>query len=341
VVVFVLVFIDALAQACAINAPMPVPFAAALAVASLVAFTAPRSADAVIYGGGGGARADCLAVFSADLNDPPSRPRQMRCADGAPCDADGSVNGICQFDVAVCANSTFDPAQCTLVGVDEIVVDHSEDDGDPRFDVDFQALQNRIENQIGFPAEDPDECTTPSAIRVPIAGPFENGACKAAKKIIRVQSESIAFQGKRYRDIDKLKLICDPSPSCSPQAIFTGTFQRIQRQILNASCAVSGCHDSQSQMGGLLLEEGTAHGALVDVVPFNVAAASAGWKRVDGANADPETSFIIHKLRGDLGSGMGERMPFGRPKLPGWLIDVIELWIAAGAPETGWVPGTD
>jgi hypothetical protein len=310
-------------------------------VGSLLLVTAPRAADAVVYGGGGGARADCLAVFSADLNDPPTRPRQIRCADGASCDLDGSVNGICQFDVAVCANSTFDPAHCTLVGVDEIVVDHAEDNGDPRFDVDFQALQNRIETQIGFPAEDPDACTTPTSIRVPIAGPFENGQCKAAKKMVRMQTESLPILGKRSYDTDKLRLICDPAPSCSPQTVFTSTFQRIQRQVFNPSCAVGGCHDSESQTGGLLLEEGTAHGALVDVVPSNVAAANAGWTRVDAANADPETSFIVHKLRGDLDAGMGERMPLGRPKLPSYLVDIIELWIAAGAPETGWVPGTD
>ena len=34
-------------------------------------------------------------------------------------------------------------------------------------------------------------------------------------------------------------------------------------------------------------------------------------------------------------------MPFGRPKLDQTLIEVVQLWIAAGAPATGWVPGTD
>jgi len=315
-------------------------FAGALAVASLLTFTAAPNAQAIIYGGGGGARADCLAVFDADLNDPPSRPRQMRCADGDVCDADGVVNGICQFQVAVCANSTFDPAHCTLAGVDEILVDHSLDNGDPRFDVDFQALQSRIENAVDFPDEDPDECSTPANIRVPIVGPLANGQCKSAKKIVRMKTRSISFLGKRYTDTDKLTLICDPSPACTPQTVFTSSFQRIQRQVLNQSCALSGCHDSQSQMGGLLLEEGTAYGALVDVTPLNAAAAGAGWKRVDGTNASAETSFIVHKLTGDLDPGMGDRMPFQRPKLPSYLVDIIKHWIEAGAPETGWVPGT-
>jgi len=314
--------------------------AGALAVASFLMLSAAPAAQAIIYGGGGGARADCLAVFSADLNDPPSRPRQMRCADGAVCDADGIVNGICQFEVAVCANSTFDPTHCTLAGVDDILVDHSLDNGDPRFDVDFQALQGRIESAIDFPEEDLDECSSTSAIRVPIVGPLANGQCKSAKKIVRMKTRSISFQGKRYTDTDKLTLICDPPPTCNAQAIFTSSFQRIQRQVLNQSCALSGCHDSQSQMGGLLLEEGTAYDALVDVAPANVAAAGAGWKRVDGTNASTETSFVIHKLTGDLDAGMGDRMPFQRPKLPSYLVDVIKHWIEAGAPETGWVPGT-
>jgi hypothetical protein len=34
-------------------------------------------------------------------------------------------------------------------------------------------------------------------------------------------------------------------------------------------------------------------------------------------------------------------MPLGRPPLAANLIEIIRLWILAGAPETGWVPGTD
>ena len=54
-----------------------------------------------------------------------------------------------------------------------------------------------------------------------------------------------------YKDTDKLKLTCDTgaaSRGCDPGAcaIFAGTFDRIQRQIFNQSCALSGCHDSQT-----------------------------------------------------------------------------------------------
>ena len=51
---------------------------------------------------------------------------------------------------------------------------------------------------------------------------------------------------------------------------------------------------------------------------------------------------MYHKLTGDLPDKLlGERMPRDRGKLDQFLIDIVKLWIEAGAPETGWVPGTD
>jgi hypothetical protein len=59
------------------------------------------------------------------------------------------------------------------------------------------------------------------------------------------------------------------------------------------------------------------------------------------SSGDPSTSFIYHKLTGDLQLGMGQRMPLIGASLDPALIDIIRLWIEAGAPQTGWVPGTD
>ena len=127
-------------------------------------------------------------------------------------------------------------------------------------------------------------------------------------------------------DKDKIKLMCEPaimSGGCDPQILFGGTFDRIQRQVFNQSCAVSGCHDSQTFAAAMTLEEGTAYGSLVDVAPSTVAAGAAGWKRV--ASGDPAASFILHKLEGDLPDvSYGERMPRGKPKLDQLLIDIIE-----------------
>jgi hypothetical protein len=300
-------------------------------------------ARAVIVGGGGGVVTECLTVFDAPANYRPEKPKHILCTDGdVSCDGDGVVNGICEFPVAVCANSSFD-ARCLYFGVREVEVDHAADNGDPKFDPDFQAVQSRIDSQIPEDTTDPDVCTATTTIRVPVVGPL-GAVCRRGLKKLRLRTtQTPPPAGTPKIDKDKIKLMCEPavlSGGCDPTVLFSGTFDRIQRQVFNQSCAVSGCHDSQTLAGGMTLEAGTAHGSLVDVAPNNLAAANAGWRRV--ASGDAATSFIFHKLTGDLpDASYGERMPRGKPKLDQQLIDIIELWIAAGAPETGWVPGTE
>jgi hypothetical protein len=293
------------------------------------------TAHAALVGGGGSATTDCLLVFDAPVNTPARAPRNVRCTDGDACDADGVVNGACQLAVAACVNSTFD-ARCTLAGVRSVTVDHAVDDGDPRFDPQLQAFQTRIDSALELPTSEPDRCATATNFVVPVRGPLANGACRRGRKVVRVVAVSTAFD----RDADRIKLTCDPSPAgCDARVLFSGTFDRIQRQIFNQSCAVSACHDSQSMQAELLLETGAAYGNLVGVVPTNAAAAATGWERV--LAGDPERSFVYHKLTGDLPAGTGSPMPFGRPPLDASLVEVIRLWIAAGAPASGWVPGTD
>ena len=137
---------------------VPSPRRVASIVLLAVSLVVPLRVPAAVVGGGGSPSTDCLLVFDIDANYPPARPKQIRCADGDPCDLDGVVNGSCQFGVAVCANSTAD-ARCTLDGVQSMKLDHAEDNGDPRFDPEFQALQSRIDNTIDPPSPDPDRCT--------------------------------------------------------------------------------------------------------------------------------------------------------------------------------------
>ncbi|MGH7786417.1 MAG: hypothetical protein ACRERC_06090 [Candidatus Binatia bacterium] len=242
---------------------------------------------------------------------------------------------------ALCANSTFNP-ECTLSGVDSITVDHALDNGDAKFDPDFQALQTRIDNDLSLPEAAADTCTGTTIIRVPIKGPYgPNNACGQRKKKLTLRSVSTAGPAGVRDDKDTLKLYCAPAAmnGCNPQTLYTGTFDRIQRQGFNQSCALSGCHDSQSTAGGLLLETGAAYANLVGTTPVNFAAAGAGWLRVDAGNT--ETSFILHKLEGDLpDASYGARMPLDRPTLHKTLRDIIRLWIEAGAPPTTWVPET-
>jgi hypothetical protein len=295
-------------------------------------------AAAVIVGGGGSPSTDCLLVFDAAVNTPVTRPHHIRCADGDPCDADGTVNGSCQFEVAVCANSTVDP-RCTLNGVGSITVDHALDDGDRRFDPEFQALQTRIGSTIDPPSTDPDRCTAPTNFHVAVIGPLAGGVCKKSRKTVKIVTISNPIGGRLFKDTDKIKLTCDPAPTgCDPMAFFSGTFDRIQKQVFNQSCALSGCHDSQTQQENMILEIGASYGNIVDVTPTNPDV-PVDWKRV--LPGDSSRSFLFHKITGDLDAGQGSRMPLGNPPLDQHLIDIIQLWIDAGAPDMGWVPGTD
>ena len=306
----------------------------------------------VVVGGGGRASNDCLSVFLAAANVPASHPHSVRCADGDPaCDADGTVDGVCTFTIAVCANSTYDTSHCTSTGVEAITVLHALDNGsDTGFDPDFQALQSAIDTQIAPPTTTADVCTSTVNIHVRINGPTgkpltPTDRCRRNSKTLRVFAEPHPLVGSG--DSDRLRLTCVPAAAdlngCSASTLFGGTFDRIQKQVFSASCAVGTCHDSESMTGGLLLEPGAAYSNLVDQTPSNGVAAGLGWKRVTAGDAS--SSFLYHKITNDLrvANDLGKRMPRppGRPMLPGSLQEIIRLWIQAGAPQTGWVAGTN
>ncbi len=291
------------------------------------------------FGGGGGTGTDCLSVFFGEANFPSTAPRHFRCADGDTCDADGVVNGRCTFPVAVCLNDTFAPTVCDMNGVAAVSVAHAIDDGDPKFDPEFQALQTRI-NGLDLPSTIPDACTLATNFTVSVKGPFFANLCFSGTKTLRLEATSTPRMGRVFEDADTVRLRCDPSPvaGCDPLLFFGSTFDRIQRQIFDQSCALSGCHDSQSRAAGLLLESGAAFANLVGVVPTNAAALAAGWNRV--TPGDPAASLLHRKLMTLPSTAYGARMPRGKPRLNHALVTVIERWIEAGAPETGWVPGT-
>jgi hypothetical protein len=307
---------------------------------AVVLFAGTAHGAAFVFGGGGTPSSDCLMAFSGEPTRPVAAPHDFRCADGEACDADGVVNGACQFPIAACLNSTHDLGRCSLSGVASVVVAHALDNGDPKFDPEFQAFQARI-SALDLPTAIPDQCSLATDVRVKLKGPYFRNACYRGTKILRVDTSSSPILGRVYRDTDIIRFECDPSPTlgCDPQTLYTGTFDRIQRQIFDQSCALGGCHDSQSKMSGLLLEQGAAYASLVNVSPINAAALSAGWKRV--LPGDLASSLLVHKVKGDLPSAaFGVRMPRDRTRLNPVLIRVIQQWVEAGAPETGWVPGT-
>lgn len=318
-------------------------------VVAMVALAA-GSAQAVVYGGGGSPGSDCLGVFAAPANSPAGNPRQVRCVDGEPCDEDGQVNGVCRFSVGYCVNSTQLPG-CSLQGVAEVTVRHAADDGvDPDFDPQFQALQTQIDGVVSLPEAGADVCTMPTTIRVPVRGPRGRNRCSAGRARIEVTTLSAAIEGRFYSDRDTLRLSCFPSRAeggCDPRTFFTSTFDRVQEQVFNRSCATAVCHDSQSTAANLLLETGASRSNLIDIVPSNGAAADAGWRRIattGPASADLETSFLYRKVTGDLpDAAYGLRMPRKRARLDRTSLELLRIWIESGAPDdsAGWLPGTD
>jgi hypothetical protein len=327
-----------------------------LCVYATLLFLAARPCAATIVGGGGGKTKDCLGVFDAPVNSPAGKPHNVTSIDGKPCDpnnpgqacdADGVVNGVCEIDVIYCGNSTALPA-CMLKGIQNVTVAHALDNGDPDFDPEFQAMQTRIDNDVLPHNETADVCTTATHFHVRIKGPLGNNHCGKRTKKLQITTVSENFGGRVYTDKDTIKLTCIPADDtvggCDPQTLFASTYDRIQRQIFDQSCAVSGCHDSQTHQKDLILESGAALTNLINVTPMNAAAAAAGWKRItqiDLDHGDPDTSYIVHKVDGDLpDASFGPRMPFGRPKLNGTLRDIIRLWVLDGASDTRWVPGT-
>ncbi len=320
-------------------------FAAILVSGFLLSAT---SASAVLVAGGGSKTTDCMAVFEAPGANhpaPPKIPKNIDCVDGdVTCDTDGLRNGECVFGLQVCLNSTA-LAECAADEVLTAEVDHADDDGDPKFDPDFQALEMRILS-LGLPTFDADACTVSSSISVPLRAPSSGNEYRKAKKKVKVTLTGNLASNSDVTDKDKMKFTCRPEGDgiYLPIDLFEGTFDRIREQIFAQSCALSGCHDSESATGNLILLSGAAYSQIVGVVPDNAGAAGAGLQRI--FPGDPDLSFLYRKVIDDLEAGWGGSMPDGAAPLSPDQTEIIRLWIIGDgilgpAPETGWVPGTD
>jgi hypothetical protein len=314
-----------------------------VALASVLAWAPAVVASTVA--GGGGKRTDCMTVFEApgaNKPAPPKTPKRVDCIDGdVSCDADGTRNATCAFEFQVCINAT-GLLKCVPDSTDSVVVDHAIDDGDPKFDPDFQALQTRID-ALGFPDNDSiDLCTVSSAVTVPLRAK-SNGKFRTNRKRVRMNAEGGVLDKPFARDRDRIKFTCRPEGDgiYLPTELYASTFERIAQQVFAPSCAISACHDSESgpTSGNLTLLPGAAYSQLVGVVPDNVAAAGAGLLRV--TPNDEAASLLYRKLGCDLEAGWGSCMPLTGAAVDPELIEIIRLWILDGAPETGWVPGTD
>lgn len=121
------------------------------------------------------------------------------------------------------------------------------------------------------------------------------------------------------------------------------TFDLIQTQIFDKTCATSGCHaspnDASFKQHGLDLSAGNSWVNLVGVLAKNPDARATGLKLVDLKN--PDSSFLLHKLHTDNAHHgarqFGAPMPLGGEPLSQGEVEFIEAWIAEGAPQTGKV----
>jgi hypothetical protein len=309
----------------------------------ITALVVASSAEAVIVGGGGFRTSECVSVFDAPANypAPPRTARSVDCIDGdTSCDADGVRNAQCTFDIRLCVNSTA-IAGCTPNRADSLTIDHALDNGDRRFDPEFQSLQQRA-NLLGFPdVTSLDRCTLSSGITVRLRPPAQAGArWFKSQKVVTLTARGLA-SGRLVADRDRIKFTCRPEGNAlyGPRDLYAGTFDRIAQQLFATTCAVSGCHDSETHEHDLILHPGGAYSQLVNVTPVTPAAAGDGLKRV--LPGDPDMSLLYRKVTGDLPSGYGAQMPFGGAPVSNAMVDIIRLWILDGAPGGGWVDGTD
>lgn len=121
------------------------------------------------------------------------------------------------------------------------------------------------------------------------------------------------------------------------------TFDNIQSEILNTSCAISGCHLSETDgtylQHGLILSKGKAYENLINISPKNITAIQEDLKRV--SPFDAENSLLYQKLLFETShkssKNFGSIMPLGKDMLFAGQIEYIRRWIEAGAPKTGTV----
>lgn len=309
----------------------------ALATLALALACGLVSPVAAFTPGGGSSATDCLAEFGGTpANQPGARPREIRCTDNDPACDDDPTLGICQFRAEVCLNVT-DPSlpSCTPQALASFFVENEQPDTNPRHDFDFQALEDQL-NFLVLPIEatDLDVCSgeVQMSLRTPVQPSRTGGRWRRGRK--RIVS-TLTGDPSSIRDEDKLTMTCVPGKDTSPCDGVTSTFEQIQRQVFTPTCAIPTCHNVAQGEHQMALAEGEAYASLVGVGPTNIAAASAGLLRVDPGH--PENSFILRKLRGELADGEGAQMPKDLKRLHHLHVDLIEEWIAAGAPASGFI----
>jgi hypothetical protein len=127
--------------------------------------------------------------------------------------------------------------------------------------------------------------------------------------------------------------------TCNYEDKKQSSFEQLQNQIFNTSCAVSGCHQSKSDPSfvqhGLVLEASMAYQNLINQKPTNINALADNLLLVKPSSVDE--SLLYHKLQysSHHKNNYGNMMPLGLPPLYKGQIEFIRQWIEAGAPKDG------
>lgn len=130
--------------------------------------------------------------------------------------------------------------------------------------------------------------------------------------------------------VSLLASACSKKESPTKPEAAVSTFNMIQSQVFEVSCASISCHASATRAGGLSLAAGESYANLFEAEPANAQAKADGLKRV--APGKPELSFLLKKLSGP-GPNEGDLMPRGTSGLSSIKLDAIREWIKAGAPR--------
>ena len=290
---------------------------------------------AALTPGGGVGTTDCLAEFGGTAaNFPPGHPREIRCTDNdTNCD-DDPTPGTCTFHVDVCLNVTDASLPlCVHTGLTSYAVDNPQPDTNPLHDFDFQTLEDRVDFlTLPLDPSDHDVCSGPSSMHVALPVRLRTTGVAVYRRGRKALETTVG--GSVGEDSDRLKMTCIPAAGSAPCDGITSTFAQLEAHVF-PTCARSTCHNVAQGVHLLSLAPGEAYANLVGVPPQNPTAQAAGKLRVDPGH--PENSFILDKLRGTLTAGEGDRMPRGLKRLDSLRIRLLQDWIAAGAPPTGFV----
>ncbi|MCK6554230.1 hypothetical protein L6Q96_06535 [Candidatus Binatia bacterium] len=124
------------------------------------------------------------------------------------------------------------------------------------------------------------------------------------------------------------------NPNCPTAA---STFELIQKGIFEKhGCDVAYCH-GETKLTNLDMRAGASY---ADLVNRPAITSLKGLDRIEPGQPDQSHLYRVMDYRtNDLKLYPGEPIPVGRPRINREELEGVRLWILAGAPKTGIVPG--